>query len=201
MSIGIFQTFVKLLLYISYGYTLLKHHGAVSVGITFTPLEGYHDMLYLWVYQKHEHSFIEYEKMFGFFCAMSWAVLWAVYSVPASSGAFPCPRSVARPVGFYGASVGLPRGQWMKHTRKGLPRPAWHLYSFRGCGCCSVLCASYLWPCSIMGCRKHTEEGPPVAVALPCFPVICQRVSVPSCVKAPALACPGLPLVNRISFT
>ena len=59
----------------------------------------------------------------------------------------------------------------------------------------------YLWPCSMMGCWKHTEEGPPVAVALPCFPVICQRASVPSCVKAPALACPGLPLVNRISFT
>ena len=57
----------------------------------------------------------------------------------------------------------------------------------------------YLWPCSMMGCRKHTEEGPPVAVVLPCFPVICQRASVPSCVKAPALACPGCPMLSVMS--
>ena len=56
----------------SYGYTLLKYHVAVSVGITFIPLEGYHNRLFPWVYQKHEQSFIEYGKMFGFFCAVSW---------------------------------------------------------------------------------------------------------------------------------
>ncbi len=155
-------------------------------------------MLYLWVYQKHEHSFIEYEKMFGFFWAVSWAVLWAVYSFPASSGAFPCPRSVARPVGFYGASVGLPRGQWMKHTRKPLPPSCVASVQRPGPWVLLRPVCFYLWPCSMMGCRKHTEEAPPVAVALPCFPVICQRASVPSCVKAPALACPGCPMLSVI---
>lgn len=112
---------------------------------------------------------------------------------------FPLPAICGASCGLLRASVGLPRGQWMKHTRKTLPPSCVASVQRPGLWVLRRPVCFYLWPCSMMGCRKHTEEGPPVA--LPCFPVICQRASVPSCVKAPALACPGLPLVNRISFT
>ena len=108
--------------------------------------------------------------MFGFFCAVSWAVLWAVYSVPASSGAFPCPRSVARPVGFYGASVGLPRVQWMKHTRKPLPPSCVASVQRPGLWVLLRPVCFYLWPCSMMGCGNTQRKRPPWPWPCPASP-------------------------------